>query len=72
MPWCGYWGASGFWWIWPLLGIVFMAVMMFVCFRGFGCTPWRMNRRRPDDLAELRRDVQSLKDEVTRLLRQPS
>jgi uncharacterized membrane protein len=70
MPWCGYWGMSGFWWIWPLLGIVLMAVMMFVCFHGFGCIPW--GRRRTDDLADLRRELQSLKDDVGKLLRQPN
>jgi uncharacterized membrane protein len=65
MPWCGYAGASGFWWIFPLLGIVFMAVMMLLCFRGFGCAPW--GRRRPGHLADLQREVQSLKDDVRKL-----
>lgn len=48
-----------------------MAVMVFVCSRGFGCMPgsWR---RRTDDIADLRRDVQSLKEELGKLLRQPS
>ncbi len=38
MPWCGIWGAAGspFWWILPLIGLVFMAIMFFVCFRCFG------------------------------------
>ncbi len=39
MPWCGYWGTTGpaYWWVLPLIGLVFMAVMFFACFRGFGC-----------------------------------
>lgn len=36
MPWCGFWGATGsFWWVLPLIGLIFMGVMFFVCFRGF-------------------------------------
>ncbi len=38
MPWCGFWGATGsLWWVLPLIGLVLMGVMFFVCFRGFGC-----------------------------------
>ncbi len=38
MPWCGIWGTavSPLWWILPLIGLVFVAIMMFVCFRCFG------------------------------------
>jgi uncharacterized membrane protein len=72
MPWCGYWGApfGGFWWLMPLFGLVFMAFMFFVCFRGFG--RWMTRPRRPDaDLSELQREVASLRDEL-RKLRQPT
>ncbi len=36
MP-CVTWGtaASPLWWILPLIGLLFMAVMLFVCWRGF-------------------------------------
>ncbi len=44
MPWCGIVG-NPFWWILPLIGLVFVAVMFFVCFRGFGCFG-RMGGRR--------------------------
>lgn len=39
MPWCGSWGTTGtaYWWLPPLIGLVFMAVMFFACFRGLGC-----------------------------------
>lgn len=38
MPWCGIWGTAGspLWWILPLIGLFFMAIMFFVCFRCFG------------------------------------
>ncbi len=42
MPWCGFWGAAAYWWIVPLIFLVFMGVMFFGCFRVFGC----MGRRR--------------------------
>ncbi len=72
MPCFGSWGtaAGGFWWLVPLAGLLFMAVMAFVCFRGFGC----MGRRRPTsgELSDLRGDVESLKEDVRKLQRQPS
>ena len=71
MPWCGLGETtSGLWWLMPLLGIAFMTVMLFVCFRGFGCMPWR--RHRSSELADLQRDVQGLKEDVRKLLHQPS
>ncbi len=39
MPICGaYWGIpwAGFGWILPVIGLVFMVVMAFVCFRMMG------------------------------------
>jgi hypothetical protein len=68
MPWCGSWGVAvgGFWWLFPLLGLAFMGVMMFLCFRGFGfgC----MGRRpRSGELSELQREVASLKEDVRKL-----
>lgn len=71
MPWCGYWGATtAYWWILPLVGLVFMGVMFFVCFRGFGCMGGR--RRAPGDLSTLRRDVERSKEDVGRLPGNPS
>lgn len=39
MPWCGFWGAAGapYWWLLPLFGLLLVALMVFVCFRGLGC-----------------------------------
>ncbi len=72
MPWCGIWGTTGaaYWWILPLIGLVFMSVMFFVCFRGFGCMGGR--RRTPGEPSRLQRDVQSLKEDVRKLQRNPS
>lgn len=74
MHWAGYWGAPwGAWgWIFPLIGILFMVVMVFVCARmmggmaGCGCM---MSHGRPpaDDPEALRREVRELKEEVQKL-----
>ncbi|HZY02721.1 MAG TPA: hypothetical protein VFF02_04425 [Anaeromyxobacteraceae bacterium] len=72
MPCFGTWGMAGggFWWLVPLVGLVFMAVMAFVCFRGFGC----MGRRRPtaSELSDSQHEVEGLKEDVRNLQRQPS
>lgn len=70
MPfWCGYCG--GFWWVFPLFGLVAMGVMAFACVRGFGCMGSRAGGAR-GDVAELRREIQSLKEDVRKLVRNPS
>ncbi len=69
MPWCGWWGTpTELWWLMPLIGLLFMGAMFFVCIRGFG----RMtsSRRGPGELVDLRREVQSLKEDVRKLLQQ--
>jgi len=69
MPfWCGYWGSS--WWVFPLLGLVVMGVVVFACVRGFGCMGRRAERA-PGDVAELRRELQELKEDVRKLVRNP-
>ncbi len=72
MPWCGFWGTTGaaYWWILPLIGLVLMGVMFFVCFRGSGCM--RGWQRTSGDLPGLQRDLESLKDDVRKLRRDPS
>jgi len=74
MPWCGTWGTagSGFWWVLPLIGLVVMGVMFFVCFRGFGGFGCMGGRRRTSgELSDLQREVESLKEDVRKLVRQP-
>ena len=75
MPmWGGYWGGpwAGFGWLFPLIGLLFMGLMMFLCCRMMG----GMMRRGPeggrlshrgDEIAELRRAVEALREEVRRL-----
>ena len=76
MPWCGCWGApfGGVWWLMPLFGLLFMGVMFIVCSRRFGGwmrLGWMHGPRRSDgELADLQREVASLRDEL-RKLRQP-
>jgi hypothetical protein len=69
MPWCGWWSTTpAFWWLMPLFGLLFMGLMVFLCFRGFGCMP--RGRGRSGELGELRREVDGLRDEVRRVLAQ--
>lgn len=75
MPWCGYWGTvgGGFWWLLPLAGLVFMGLMFFVCFRGFGGFGCMGGRRRASgELSDLQREVESVKGELRKLQGQPN
>ncbi len=76
MPCLGLLGTGvGFWWVLPLVGLLFMALMFFVCFRGFrsvggwGCMGGRPVT--PGELSDVRREIESLKEEVRKLVRQP-
>jgi hypothetical protein len=73
MPfWCGSWEtAGGFWWVFPVLGLAFILVMAFACFRGCGWRGWRAGRT-PGEVAELRREIQELKEDLRKVLRNPS
>ncbi len=74
MPfWGGYAGSPlGLGWLFPLVGLLFMAVMAFLCFRvmggmaGPGCGFRRRNHtiQKPDDL---RQEIEELREEVRRL-----
>ncbi|HSD21578.1 MAG TPA: hypothetical protein VLC54_16135, partial [Anaeromyxobacter sp.] len=61
---------GAYWWVVPLIGLVFMGVMLFACLRGFGCMGAR--RRRFEDDESLRREVEGLKEDVRKLRRNPS
>jgi hypothetical protein len=75
---CGYEAGVGLWWIFPLLGFLFMAVMMFDCIRGFGRSTGfgfgHMARRwrGVDEVAELRRELRELGEDVRRLAHPPA
>jgi hypothetical protein len=75
MPfWAGYWGSSwgAFWWICPLIGLVMMAAMMFVCLRMMGrtggvCWMGGHHGSGTGDFEDVRRELHELKDEVRKL-----
>ena len=71
MPWCGYWGTAvgGYWWILPLIGLVFMGVMLFVCFRGFGFGCMGGRRRISGERSDMEREVEKSKEDVRKLVR---
>lgn len=63
---------GGFGWIFPLIGLLFMAVMVFVCIGvmggmpGLGCMGGRRGHS-AEPVDDLRREIQGLKEEVRRL-----
>jgi hypothetical protein len=75
MPmWGGYWGApwAGFGWIFPVIGLLFMVVMIIMCMRMMGgmmrggCMTGQGGHG-VGDLEELRREVRELKEEIRKL-----
>lgn len=68
--WGPAWG--GFGWIFPLIGLLIMAVMVFACLRmmggmrGFGCMGEHRGHS-ATELDELRREVRELKEEIRKL-----
>lgn len=72
LAWNGVQPAAGFWWIFPLLGLVIMVLMAFACLRmmggmsGFGCMG-RRGGHSARETEDLRREVQELKVEIREL-----
>jgi len=72
--WSTYWGppCAGFGWTFPLIGLVFMAVMVGVCIRMMGgvmrgcCMPGHPGQR-GSELEDLRKEVREMSDEIHRL-----
>jgi hypothetical protein len=72
MPmWGGYWGSpwAGFGWLFPVIGLLFMGLMMFPCCRMMGRMVYRGRERstaahRDTEVGELRREVERLREEV--------
>ncbi len=64
--------SGGYWWIFPLVGLVIMVVMAFACLRmmgvmsGFGCMGGH-GRQSTSETEDLRRQVRELKQEIQRL-----
>lgn len=63
--------SGGDWWIFSLVGLVFIIVMAFACLRlmhvmsGFGCMAG--HRGKSDGTNDLQREVQELKQEIQKL-----
>ncbi len=72
--WHGYWGGPwGFWWIFPLLGLVLMILVIGTCFRRMGgisacgCMPGHGTQPPSSEIDALRREVQALREEIRSL-----
>ncbi len=57
----------GMWWIFPLIGLVFVIVALFAISRFFGGGGWFCGGRGYDEIEELRREIRDLRDEIGRL-----
>lgn len=75
MPmWGGYWGPpwGGFGWIFPLIGLLFMVVMVFMCIRMMGgissfSSMGGQTTHGGGEVEDLRREVHELKEEIRKL-----
>jgi hypothetical protein len=56
----------GMWWIFPLIGLVFI-VVLFAISRFFGGGIGFCGGRRYDETDDLRREIRELKDEISKL-----
>ena len=54
-------------WIFPLIGLVFIIVVLFAISRFFGGGRWFCGGRRYDEIDDLRREMRDLKDEIAKL-----
>jgi uncharacterized membrane protein len=57
----------GMCWIMPLIGLVFVIIVLFFLSRFFGGGARFCGGRRYDEIEELRREIRDLKDEIARL-----
>ena len=60
------WGMG---WIFPLIGLVFIIVVLFAISRFFGRGGGFCGGRRYDEIDDLRREIRDLKDEIAKLKR---
>ncbi len=80
MPmWGAYWGSpwAGFGWIFPLIGLLFMVVMVFLCMRMMGGmmrggSMAEHGSHGAGNVEDLRREVQELREEIRKLRGQSS
>ncbi len=60
----------GMWWIFPLVGLIFVIVMLFAISRFFGGGFGFCGGRRYDEIEDLKREMRDLKEEVAKLRKQ--
>ena len=56
-------------WVFPLMGLVFMIMVMFAVFHFFSGRSGFCGSRRYDEIEDLRREMRELKDEIVKLRR---
>ena len=65
--WNGPHSMWGMWWIFPLIGLAFMIVCLFVISRFFGAGVGFCGSRRYNEIEDLRKEMRELKDEIAKL-----
>ena len=67
--WTGCWGPSCGWfgWIMPLIGLLFMVMMVLLCFRGMGGCMAGHGRRGSGEIDELRAGISELREDIGKL-----
>ena len=68
---CWTWGPYmwGWWWIFPVIGFIFMMVMMFICSGFFRNRGSFCGMGRYDNMEDLKREIGELKEQITQLKR---
>jgi hypothetical protein len=67
--WNGLYPMSGMGWVFPLVGLVFMIMVMFAVFHFFSGRSGLCGSRRHNEIEDLRREMGELKDEIVKLRR---
>jgi hypothetical protein len=65
--WNGLYPMSGMGWVFPLVGLVFMIMVMFAVFHFFGGRSKLCGGRTYNEIEDLRREMRELKDEIAKL-----
>lgn len=57
----------GMWWIFPLMGLIFILVVLYFISQFFGGRGGFCGGRRYDEIEILRKEIRELKDEIEKL-----